>query len=131
MKKKAIVIVTSLVVVVLIGFAGYNYVMHGGGRDLSSEEASFTLSSKDISNEFAQNIDKSNKKYIEKAVAITGTISDMIGTQVIIDNSIVCNLKTADTTIKKGQKINIKGRVVGYDDLMQELKLDQCLVIKN
>ena len=131
MKKKAIIIVTSLVLILLIGFAGYNYVMHVGGRDLSSEEASFTLSSKEITNEFIQNIDASNKKYIEKAVAITGTISDMNGTQMIIDNSIVCNLKTADTTIKKSQKVSIKGRVVGYDDLMQELKLDQCLVIKN
>ena len=55
----------------------------------------------------------------------------MNGTQIIVDNSIICNLKAFDNTIKKSQKITVKGRVVGYDDLMQELKLDQCLVIKN
>jgi len=131
MKKKAVLLVVFLVLILVIGFTGYNYVMHGGARDLSSEEASFTLSSKDITDEFTQNIDESNKKYLEKAVAISGTITEMNGAQIIVDNSIICNLKTLDNTIKKSQKITVKGRVVGYDDLMQELKLDQCLVIKN
>ena len=46
MKKKGLVIVIFLALILVIGFTGYNYVMHGGARDLSSEEASFTLSSK-------------------------------------------------------------------------------------
>lgn len=129
MKKKTTIIVISLVLIGLIGFAGYNYVMYGGARDLASEEASFTLSSKDITNEFTQNIDESNKKYLEKAVALTGTITEINGTQMIVDNSIICNMKAVDNSVLKGQKITVKGRVVGYDDLMQELKLDQCLVI--
>ena len=44
----------------------------------------------------------------------------------IIDNSIICNLKELDPSITKDQVITLKGRVVGYDDLMGELKLDQC-----
>ena len=27
--------------------------------------------------------------------------------------------------------VTIKGRCIGYDDLLEELKMDQCIIIKN
>jgi hypothetical protein len=50
---------------------------------------------------------------------------------VTLDNTIICNLKSPDSSIKKDQAVTVKGRVVGFDDLMGELKLDQCFIIKN
>lgn len=126
MNKKFKTITFSIVVIGIIAFTGFNYVMYGGARNLSTEETAFTVSSKGITNEFAANIEASNKKYLEKAIAIKGTITKITGTEVIIDNSIVCNLKNFDATIQKNQIVTLKGRVVGYDDLMGELKLDQC-----
>jgi hypothetical protein len=126
MNKKFRIIVLSIVVTGLTVFTGYNYVMNGGARNLSTEETAFTVSSKSITKEFATNIDLSNKKYLEKAIAIKGTITQINGSQVIIDDSIICNLKDFDSSILKNQVVTLKGRVVGYDDLMGELKLDQC-----
>jgi hypothetical protein len=126
MNKKFKIIVLSIVVTGLTIFTGYNYVMNGGARNLSTEETAFTVSSKSITKEFATNIDVSNKKYLEKAIAIKGTITQINGSQVIIDDSIICNLKDIDPSILKNQVVTLKGRVVGYDDLMGELKLDQC-----
>ena len=126
MNKKFKIIVLSIVVTGLTVFTGYNYVMNGGARNLSTEETAFTVSSKSITKEFATNIDVSNKKYLEKAIAIKGTITQINGSQVIIDDSIICNLKDFDPSILKNQVVTLKGRVVGYDDLMGELKLDQC-----
>jgi tRNA_anti-like len=127
--KKSKIIVLSLLAVALMGFTGYNYVMHGGARDLSKEEANFTVSSKSITDEFTKNIDVSNKKYLEKAVAITGIITEVTANEIIIDNTIICNLNTPNTTFKENQKVTVKGRVIGFDDLMGEIKLDQCSVI--
>jgi hypothetical protein len=126
MNKKFRIILFSMVVIGITGFTGYNYVMYGGARNLSTEDTAYTVSSKSISNEFASNIDVSNKKYLEKAIAIKGTITKITGNEVIIDNSIICNLKDFDSTIQESQVVTLKGRVVGYDDLMGELKLDQC-----
>ncbi|MFM2369943.1 MAG: hypothetical protein RL619_2260 [Bacteroidota bacterium] len=125
MKKKTKIII-SVLILVIFGIADYNYVMYGGARDLSTEDTAYTVSSKSIVNEFDSNIEKSNKKYLEKAIAIKGTITKITGTEVIIDDSIICNLKELDPSIMKNQVITLKGRVVGYDDLMGELKLDQC-----
>ena len=48
----------------------------------------------------------------------------------MIDNSTYCQLKdkTALGTIKEGESIAIKGRMIGYDDLLEEVKLDQTII---
>lgn len=129
MKKTKKIILIALLATSVIGVSSYYYVMYGGARNLSSEETAYTVSSKSITNEFATNIDMSNKKYLEKAIAIKGTITKITGNEVIIDNTIICNLKELDSSIAKNQVTTIKGRVVGYDDLMGELKLDQCFKV--
>lgn len=131
MSRKRKIIIVVFLIAVLSGLYGYNYVMHGGARDLASEETDFKVSSDTILNEFTSNIDASNKKYLEKAVVIEGVVTSVKGLQVILDKSIICNLKVDDNTISEDRKMIIKGRVVGYDDLMGELILDQCFTIKN
>lgn len=121
----------TLLVLAILAFCGYYYVMHGGARDLASEETAFTVSSKSITDEFTTNVDLSNKKYLEKAVAIKGKITSISGLEVIIDNNIICTLKEMDSSVKKEDEVTVKGRVVGFDDLMSELKLDQCFILKN
>jgi predicted negative regulator of RcsB-dependent stress response len=123
-----------LIVAVFLATAtyfGYNYIMHGGERDLATEAVDYAVSSQDISAEFTTNIDASNKKYLEKAVEITGTITSINAKEVIINTSIICNLKQSMQQYTIGQKVVVKGRIVGYDDLLGDLKLDQCTIIKN
>nr|WP_294925725.1 hypothetical protein [uncultured Flavobacterium sp.] len=128
MKKKIILTVLAITVVAVFG---YCYVWYGGARDVSAEDAVFNVSSKNIIAEFDSDIAKSNAKYLEKAIAITGSVSKINEKQIIIDNTIVCDLKEPDSSIKEDQQITLKGRVVGYDDLMGEIKLDECSVINN
>ena len=128
MKRK---IILTVLAISILGAFGYYYVCYGGARNVSTEEAAFTVSSKSIIEEFGSNIEKSNTKYLEKAIAIKGNITKITQKQIIIDNTIICDLKELNPSIKEGQLITLKGRVVGYDDLMGELKLDQCLVINN
>lgn len=131
MSKKLKIIILLIGLIGLIGFFAYKYIMHGGGRNLTTEKTSFSVTSASITSEFTTDIEKANKKYLEKAVEIKGKITASNGNEIILDEIIICSLKNQDLSIKKDQTITIKGRVVGYDDLMGELKLDQCFVIKN
>jgi len=131
MNKKQKIFFSSLLAIVLIGFLSYYYIIHGGARNLAKEETNFTVSSAEIMSEFNSNIEISNKKYLEKAVVIKGTITSSNGSEVILDKTVICNFKSPDPSIKNGQTVSVKGRIVGYDDLMGELKLDQCFIIKN
>jgi hypothetical protein len=131
MSKKVKIIGILFVVVLLVGLSVFNYVFHGGARDLATEEVSFNVNSKNITAEFMENVPLATKKYSDKAIVISGIVTAVTDSIVTIDNTIICNFKTPDTTIKNEQTISVKGRLVGFDDLMGELKLDQCTINKN
>ena len=127
--KKSRIIALFLLLSVVVGVSAFNYVMHGGGRNLLKEETNFWVSSNDLAKEFSSNTNVANTKYLEKAVAVKGIVADVNKNVITLDNGIVCTLQTANNAIKKNQVVTIKGRVVGYDDLMGEIKLDQCFPI--
>lgn len=126
MSKKLKIIIGTLILILIAGGFTYNYVMHGGERNLESEDTEFKVTSVAIINEFTTNTELANKKYLEKAIAVSGKVTDVQPNQIIIDNVVICNFKSAATPISKDQSITVKGRVVGFDDLMGELKLDKC-----
>ncbi|MBC5837314.1 OB-fold protein [Flavobacterium muglaense] len=128
--KKLKRIIIAITILLLIGLSTYYYIMHAGARDLSAEESAYTVTAKDITIEFNTNIDDSNKKYLEKPIAITGIVTALTPTQITIDKTVICNLKNPQTNIEIDQLISLKGRVIGYDDLMEEVKIDQCIIIK-
>jgi hypothetical protein len=130
MSRKVKIVGILLLAILLIGIS-INYVFHGGARDLATEEAEFTISSKDIIDEFSLDVAKANLKYSDKAISISGKVTAVSDSIVTIDNTIICNFKIPDSNIKNDQFINVKGRLVGFDDLMGELKLDQCSINEN
>jgi hypothetical protein len=131
MSKKVKKIGIIFLLTLLVGFSVFYYVFHFGTRDLATEEALFTVTSKNITAEFASNVAGATKKYSDKAIAVSGIVTAVTDSIVTIDNTIICNFKSPDTTIKNEQTITVKGRLVGFDELMGELKLDQCTINKN
>ena len=129
MKKKQLVILFILVFL-LISIGLYYYILHAGQRNINNEKASFEVTSKIIYQEYFRNVDSANAKYIDKAVVIKGIVTSIKNHELIIDNTIICNLKNIDNAVKVDQNVTVKGRVVGYDDLMSELKLDNCFINK-
>ena len=129
MKKVFKNISISIFVIVVVVLVGYQFVLKSGSRDLQSEATFSALSSKEIIAQFTKNADVSSKKYTNKAIEISGVASDVSKNQIVLDGSIVCECLEKPNT-KIGEKMVIKGRFVGFDDLMNELKLDQCQSIK-
>jgi hypothetical protein len=131
MKKRSVKFLGIIIVVLVITFFSIRYYVYNSGRrDIQSEETAFEVSSDAILNDFISNPTTSNKKYLEKTITVSGIITSVKGEEVILDNSVNCNLLNASKSIKKNQKVTIKGRVVGYDDLLGEVKLDQCNLSK-
>ena len=128
MKKIKIIFIVALLFAIA-GVVGYTYVMYGGARDLSNETTNYKVTSKNFTKDFNENMTLANKKYLQKTVAVTGIVTEIHASQIIVDNTIVCNLKIKNATIKLNQSITIKGKVVGFDDFMGEIKLDQCFPI--
>jgi hypothetical protein len=126
MNKKTKIFIIIASIAVLAAGATYYYVMHGGARDLTSEKTDFAVTTEQIIGEFTKNTDVANKKYLEKAITVRGKITEIEGLQIVLNDNVSCDFREADSSLKVGETITVKGRVVGYDDLMGELKLDQC-----
>lgn len=126
---KKLKIVAILLVVLIIGLFSYNYVMTSGGRDLKKETSEFSVSATAIFGDFSANAEMATKKYLNKAVEITGKVTNITENVITLDGKVSCQLQVSEQ-VNLDSQVKIKGRVTGYDDLLEELKLDQCLILK-
>jgi len=126
---KKLKIILVFATVLFIGFLSYNYIMTGGARDIENEASEFNVSASDVFDEFSSNSQMATSKYLNKAVEITGKVTNVGENVITLDGKVSCQLQVSVQVILNSQ-LKIKGRVTGYDDLLEELKLDQCLVIK-
>jgi len=121
-------ILAILLVVLIIGFFSYNYVMTGGGRDLEKEKSEFSVSGVQIFEDFSTNSESASKKYLNKAVEIRGIVTTVNQNVITLDGKVSCQLQVM-SNVKLNTNVIVKGRVTGFDDLVEEVKLDQCLIV--
>lgn len=125
--KKGIIII--LAIAVLGGIGAYFYVFHKPHRDPSAEAATFQIMSVEIAQEFGNNEAAATEKYLDKVVEVKGTVLEVDGSTVILDNVVSCAGATVEAFngVQEGDELVVKGRVIGFDDLFGEVKLDNCV----
>jgi predicted negative regulator of RcsB-dependent stress response len=128
MKKKLLIF---LIVFILGAFLLYNYI-YKSHRDVSNEKASFELSVAKLKLDFSQNDSLANSKYLDKAIVIYGKISsiDLATNSIYVNNSLSAIILEKPIGFKVNDSIKLKGRFIGYDDLLEEFKMDECSAIK-
>ena len=127
MKKKLLI---ALVILAIIAFAGYKFI-YKEHRDISNEDASFTLSVAELQKQFTADYNNANSKYADKTILVSGTITsvDASANTIIVDEKLSAVMKDKISgELSPSKTIKIKGRFVGYDDLLEELKMDQTTI---
>lgn len=125
MKKKWKIIIAVVSLAIIFGAVGFNYVIHGGARDIQSEESVFKVGAKEFVNEFTSNSEQATKKYLNKTIEISGQITNVKDSVVTVNDIVVCKMISLDK-VKNNETTTLKGRVVGFDDLLGEIQLDEC-----
>ncbi len=119
-------ILIAALILMLIAAGLYWYIANEKFSDTSKRRASYRISAIEFIKEFQQNDSAANKKYTDKIIIVTGTVSEIE----MADTTI--NIKFIDTTtgsyaifafqeqhvaeaktIKKGDTISIKGSCSG------------------
>lgn len=127
--KKITKICLFVFALVITSYFGYKYAINQGSRDLNTESAKYTTTSLKLFDEFQSNSETATTKYLNQAIEVKGNVTSLNINLIILDGKISCQLQN-DETPKLNSSITIKGRVTGYDDLLEEVKLDQCLILK-
>ncbi|MEC9457229.1 MAG: hypothetical protein VX537_07380 [Candidatus Neomarinimicrobiota bacterium] len=68
---------------------------------------------------------------INKVVQISGTITALDDSLYILDKAVVCKpAVNIESNITEKEFVTVKGRCVGYDDLLMEVRLDNVVVME-
>ena len=115
-----------LIFIILLVIVGYNYV-YQDHRNIEKEAAAVTISSITISNEFAQTPIEAENKYLNSTIEVFGLITESNIKDITLNNKVFCQFeKEFNKSFSINATLKIKGRVIGYDDLLEQVKLDQC-----
>ena len=123
------VILFLLLIVIATGTYFYAYKEH---RDIAAEKESYTIGVPQIFSEFQADEVKANSRYLDKTIEVTGNLSsiDVATKSIVINNKLFATFKElSPQMLQLNDKIKIKGRFIGYDALVEELKMDQCVLV--
>ncbi len=137
---KRLTIITACILLFAAIALGY-YMYNKPHINVLKENVDYVVSVDSVVHEFLVDVEKSNLKYHDKIIQITGKFSSQsvseshLATIVIKgeDRLVNCemdSLYAKDLPIfQPDDEITIKGLFVGYDDLLEELQLKKCLYI--
>ena len=124
-------LVVFLLILILSVIIGYNY-MYKEHRDISSEKADFTLTSQDLVNEYQIDLDEATAKYLDKTIELSGKVTDVESDNFTLNNVVICYSDSLTIqSLNITDNIKAKGRSIGYDELLEYIKLDQVTIINH
>ena len=127
----------SIIIVVMIMAAGY-FIYNKPHRDILSEKAQYSLSLVEMNNEFLADEDAAYKKYFNQVVEISGTAVSIdekanerydvvLESEGIIANGEIIEIDAQPAKLID-QQVLLKGLFIGYDNLLEEIKLSECSI---
>ncbi|PVW12402.1 OB-fold protein [Marixanthomonas spongiae] len=118
-----------LTLIVLITIVGYKY-LYKEHRIIENEIPRYSLTAQQIYSEFNNDFEISQNKYGDKIIEVSGLVSEINETDITIDNKVFCQFtkQIINREQMNNSRIIVKGRLIGYDDLLEQVKLDQCLI---
>jgi hypothetical protein len=127
LSKKSKIAFGVLFIIVIAVFSVYKYSTKPPA-EIEDRSVDFTGTYKELFREIEINA----ALWQDKIVLISGEISSLDDKGFVLSKNIYCILKEVSILkkITSKQNIIIKGRIIGYDDLLEELKLDQCIIQK-
>ncbi|WP_264524620.1 OB-fold putative lipoprotein [Flavobacterium sp. N502536] len=128
--KRIAFITTASLVLISAGLYFYYGFVFKEARNIASEIPEFSITTTKLLHDYNSNTEKADSLYLNKTIEITGKVTKETDSVVILENNIFClfTKKTKDKLLNN--KVTVKGKCIGFDELFQEVKLDQCTINK-
>ena len=127
MKKSRLKLVVAAILILFIFAYNYIYKEH---RNIAKEKPEHLVSAQLLLDTYQKNDQEADNLYLNKTVQVSGIVTATTDNEIVINKTITCYFENhIESTIKLNQEISIKGRLIGYDNLLEEIKLDQCSII--
>jgi len=122
--RKKVILFFLLICVVSFGVYSYVYKSH---RNISDEKASYTFKTNQLIEEYSRDENSANSKYLDKVIVVSGKVTQINTTEksITLDEKLSGLVIDDLSTVKVDDSIILKGRFLGYDELLEEVKMDQ------
>ena len=107
------------------GWITYSHLMKPTAS-IESRQVAFTGTAA----EFSPKVQENANEWLNSIVVLEGVVTSKDENGITLNNRIYCQFSTRQKIVVAEQTLQIKGRFIGYDDLLNELKLDQCIIQK-
>lgn len=123
--KKSSLLILLITLSIIIGFVIFKYSLQAP-KKIELKKVDY----EGMASDFFSKVQENSNIWQDKVIIIKGIITNTDDKGITLENKIYCQLrqKTNKTKLYTNQPITLKGRVIGYDDLLEELKLDQCII---
>ncbi len=115
----------------LLAFLAYSYI-YKSHRDISSESV-IAVTSAQLLSEFKLDETAANQKYLDKAIEVEGKITQVDTKEFffVLDGKLFAVFQKKDfKVVNMSSPIVLKGRLIGYDNLLEEFKMDNCVIVE-
>lgn len=119
-----------LIGLLLIGFIaiiGYNY-LYQDHVDVNQSKAVASFTATELQELFTDQNLQNDQRALDQIIEVEGKVTNVDKNTILLDEQIFIEL-SADIKLKENQSIIIKGRCLGYDDLLEEVKIDQAVLM--
>lgn len=114
----------GLVFTVLLLGSGYFY-LYKGHRNIGEEDVDYSLTCEQFKREYRNGIVITTAKYLDKVIELEGKVTDVENSSLILDSVVLCYADSITMSqVRLGTIIKVKGRSIGYDELLEYIKLD-------
>jgi len=122
-KRNKSILTTTFIVSVFLLFM-ITKILYAPHKKTIDIEASY----KGNAAEFITDLGSDTTIKIGVIIEILGEVTLLVDSAVTINNRIFCQFSNQKPSFKIGDTLVVKGRYIGYDDLMEEVKLDNCIL---
>jgi len=127
MKKKTYRILAILILILTTFSFVFYKTFYTAHRDIASEKTQVSILASELQLNYAKDYEQANKAYADKVIETTGNITAIEEGTIVLDDMIQVDfLDTVIPNFKLGESLTVKGRCVGYDDLLEVVKIDQA-----
>ena len=126
LKKNKVVFIASVMMVLVVGVVNVYQYISMSPKDVVEITPEYVGDATEFNFLVTDNL----SYWTGKVVQIDGKVTELTEYGVVINGTIFCQFENGDDlqSIVENQQINIRGKLVGFDEILMEIKLNQCIL---
>ncbi len=126
LKKNKVVFIASVMMVLVVGVVNVYQYISMSPKDVVEITPEYVGDASEFNFLVTDNL----SYWTGKVVQITGKVTELTEYGIVMNGTIFCQFENGDDlqSIVENQQINIKGKLVGFDEILMEIKLNQCIL---